>query len=56
MYWLCYDHDDPRYAVIVYAAVAPEDYSNVYGYETRAEASEAHNDAVETFYAEHGDD
>ena len=36
MYWLCYD--EPGAAVIIYAAVAPDEYTHEYGYETEAEA------------------
>jgi hypothetical protein len=50
MYWLCYDHDDPRHALILYAAVAPDEYDNVYGYESRQEANDALNAALEAFY------
>jgi hypothetical protein len=50
MYWLCYDHNDPRYALIIYAAAAPGRYDQEYGYETQAEADEALHDALEQFY------
>ena len=53
MYWLCYDNDDPRVARIVYAAIAPDRFDNVYGYETEHEAVESLHEALETFYAEH---
>ncbi len=50
MYWLCYDHNDPRYNVIIYAAVAPTDFDHVYGYETQQEAEDASTAALEAFY------
>ena len=48
MYWLCYNND-PRAALIIYAAVAP-DYDNVYGYDNRQDALDALNAALEAFY------
>lgn len=45
MYWLCYNNNDPRAALILYAAVAPDDYDNVYGYDNRQDALDALKDA-----------
>jgi hypothetical protein len=52
VYWLCYDEGDPRHALITYAAAAPGRYDQDYGYDTEADASEAHYAALEQFYEE----
>ena len=41
MYWLCYD--EPGAAVIIYAAVAPDEYTHEYGYDSEQEAIAAMN-------------
>lgn len=40
MYFLCYNNDG-GIAVIIYAAVAPDEYDDEYAYDSRQEAEQA---------------